>query len=61
LRREHRREVPETLKLFSANRYTLEAFRRKLHQVVFELSERLQEADAYFPDDVDPRALFGRP
>ena len=44
-----------------AETYTLEAFRRKLHQVVFELSERLQEADAYFPDDVDPRALFGRP
>jgi hypothetical protein len=32
-----------------------------LHQEVFELSERLQEADAYFPDDVDPRALFGHP
>ena len=53
--------VVNALQGAGAETYTLEAFRRKLHQVVFELSERLQEADAYFPDDVDPRALFGRP
>ena len=53
--------VVNALQGAGAETYTLEAFRGKLHQGVFELSERLQEADAYFPDDVDPRSLFGRP
>ena len=53
--------VVNALQGAGAKTYTLEAFRRKLRQEVLDLSERLQEADAYFPDDVDPRALFGRP
>ena len=53
--------IANALQGAGAEIYTLEAFRRKLHQVVLELSERLQEADAYFPDEVAPRALFGRP
>ena len=55
------RGVVNALQGAGAKTYTLEAFRRRLRQEVLDLSERLQEADAYFPDDVDPRALFGRP
>ena len=51
--------VVNALQGAGAETYTLEAFRRKLHQEVLDLSERLQEADAYFPDDVDPRACSG--
>ena len=55
------RGVANALQGAGAKTYTLEAFRRKMRQEVLELSERLQEADGYFPDDVDPRALFGQP
>ena len=32
-----------------------------MKQEVLNLSERLQEADAYLPIEVDPRSLFSAP
>ncbi|QEH33812.1 WD domain, G-beta repeat [Aquisphaera giovannonii] len=41
--------------------FTLEDFRLRLVQQVSDLSERVQEADVFYPIAVDPQALFGRP
>jgi hypothetical protein len=41
--------------------YTLEQFRRALHEEVQNLSARAQEADAFVPPEVEPRTLFALP
>jgi WD40 repeat protein len=41
--------------------FTIEQFRKALHQGVHDLSGRFQEADAFIPPEVDPRTLFAQP
>jgi WD40 repeat protein len=41
--------------------FSLEEFRKALHQGVHDLSGRMQEADAFFPQGIDPRTLFAQP
>ncbi len=41
--------------------FTLEEFRRAVHQGVQDASSRNQEADAFIPVEVDPRTSFARP
>ncbi|WP_165230973.1 WD40 repeat domain-containing protein [Aquisphaera insulae] len=41
--------------------YSLEDFRLRLVQQVRDLSERVQEADGFYPDSVDPQDVLGKP